>query len=121
MQMKRSTLFRFSFIMMLLAISICFFSSAVFAGEGSKGDWGDTHPWDVDVIVIDTTEGTISALSVTNGSSNFADPFLWVTFTLSNRLSVWFNRSEFMLQDKKQIEVIKKSEIKTRGSYRIKN
>ncbi len=113
--MKRSTLFSF---IMLLAISICFFSSTVFAGEGSKSDWGDTHPWDVDVIVIDSTGGTTSVLSVTNGSAN---PFLWVTFTLSSRLSVWFSSSEFMLQDEKQIEVIKKPELNTRGSYRIKN
>ncbi len=116
--MKRSILFSF---IVLTAISTCFFSSAVFAGEGTNsGSWGDTHPWDVDVIVNDTSDGVTS--SYTQSSESFQyNPFVWISFSLTYRMPVWLFNENFILQNEKQNEVIIKSEINARGKYRSKN
>lgn len=105
--MKRSI---FSFIL-LAAILICFFSSAVLAGGGK--DSGDTHPWDMDGVVIDT----LSDLTQTFSQVQDTKPFPWTTLSLSYSITVWVFFDEPVFQQTKQVEVIKK-EINARGNYR---
>ena len=106
--MKRST---FSFILSA-AILICFFSSAVLAGGGE--DNGDTHPWDMDGVIVNDSSDIFSH---TFSQTQDIKPFSWTTLSLSYSFTVWVFFDEPLIQQTKRVEVIKK-EINARGNYR---
>ena len=95
--MKRNTLLSF---ITLFAMSICFFSSAVLAGEGEAGD---TDPWESDVV-IDTAEVYIDAYA----SNQKPETFTWSTFSLSYKFTTWLYYEFSMFQQKKQVEATTK-------------
>ncbi len=113
--MKRSILFSLVFV---FAVSACFFSSAVLAGEGndSRGPGSNgIDPWDVDVVVNDTTDGTTFSSSRVN-DSRFQDSFIFSTFSLSSSFVLWIFEDELISIQKRQTEVIHQTSNNFRGS-----
>ena len=110
--MKQSKLLSFILFAVLM---LCFFSSAVLAGGGTSKDKEGTHPWDMDVIVADTTTVFYRSASIVQDSN----PFVWPAFTLSYRFTFWLYYDEPLSVQTKQIEVSEK-ELSKRGTYSSK-
>ncbi len=114
--MKQVTFFKLIFF---IAFSMSVFSASIIAGEGAEDDFSDTHPWDLDGYVNDSTnfdDNTISS-DFKNGNNDF----LWSTFSLSSSFSIWLYNSELFTINKVTLEKDKKTVLKYRGKLSRSN